>query len=378
MVGATDLDISNKISLLSNLSFDHPLTDAEFYDLEQLLSSSVLLSQVYFKDNIDIASIDKVKSLLELLPNIDDSKVEKYIMKTITNLEREQLDNMNFANIDTWNIAYLIEGNKYEITSLTKYRIVNEWFNQVLEEMDSKEGLSLLDKICYLYNRVKMFHYDASVKYHRLPEIICDKKANSYGYNLLFKELLLRMGVSSLVIRVASLEDNFITLSLIKDDLYKVDGVYIFDPSSDTIFKDQYKNNLARQMNYNFFAITLNKLENLSDNNDFDGVLKILLSPNTDEYNYYLKNYISRFGNSEIKKIEKSFYMSFEDIFNKLNSSDDISKDTIFKIVSKRLDNYPDVIVSKDFLLKTVSENYIARNSELFVNNRVKKKTIES
>ena len=169
MVGATDLDISNKISLLSNLSFDHPLTDAEFYDLEQLLSSSVLLSQVYFKDNIDIASIDKVKSLLELLPNIDDSKVEKYIMKTITNLEREQLDNMNFANIDTWNIAYLIEGNKYEITSLTKYRIVNEWFNQVLEEMDSKEGLSLLDKICYLYNRVKMFYYDASVKYHRLP-----------------------------------------------------------------------------------------------------------------------------------------------------------------------------------------------------------------
>lgn len=378
MVGAIDLDVNSKINLLSNLSFDHPLTDAEFYDLGQLLSSSVLLSQVYFKDNIDIESIEKIKSLLELLPNIDDAKVEKFIMKKLSNDEKVWLTNTNFANIDTWNVAYLIEGNKYEITSLTKYRILNEWFNQIIEELGSLENVSILDKVCYLYDRIKLFNYDSSSKYNRLPEIISNRKASSCGYNLVFKEVLSRLNIPSFVCKTSMNDENFVSLISINDDVYKVNGIYLFDPSSDTIFKDQYRNNLARQMNYNFFAITLDKYNNSFYNGNAIGLLKPLSARNMDEYNYYLNSYIRHFGKSEIERIEQEFNMPFSTFYDRVRDSNDISKDTILKVISKRLDKYPDVFVSKDFLIKTVTENYNMRNTELFSNNYVKRKKMDS
>ena len=139
MIDVMDLNIQNKRILLSNLSFDHPLTFPEINDLINMLSAGTLIGQVYFKDSVDIGSIEQVKLLLEGFPNIDDSRIEKYIMKSIDDREKAILCNMNFQNIDTWNVAYSVDNNKFSITSLSKYRIIDEWFSTTIKEMEEDE-----------------------------------------------------------------------------------------------------------------------------------------------------------------------------------------------------------------------------------------------
>ena len=276
MIDVMDLNIQHKSILLSNLSFDHPLTLSEINDLINMLSSGVAIGQIYFKDSIDIGSIEQIKLLLEGLPNIDDSKIEKYIMKSIDGSEKEILDNMSFQNIDTWNIAYAVDKNKFSITSLSKYRIIDEWFSTTIKEMEESE-LSEFEKICYLYDKVKLFQMDSSNKYSRLPEILSLGMANSYGYNLVFKELLSLCGIPCFNDKYSlDNEEGYITVASVDDEKYDIHGIYLFEPSMDSISKDMYKHGIARRMNYNFFGVPLQKMSKLNGHLEFGKVLKLL------------------------------------------------------------------------------------------------------
>lgn len=368
------IDLNNKNVLLSNLSFDHPLTSIEVNDLINILSSPILLGQVYFRGDIDIKSIEKIKLLLEGMPNIDDSKVEKYIMKSIDTSEKEKINNMNFLNIDTWNIAYSVGVNQFSITSLSKYRLINEWFNSTIKEMN--DDFSPMEKICCLYDKVKLFEYSEEKKYGRVPEIISENKANSYGYNLLFKELLTILDIPA-IIESYETDDgiNYVTLAKIKDSKHDIDGVYLFDPSSDTILKDQYKNNLARRMNYNFFAITLDKLRSLRGNVKPNGLLKPLMSINEEEYKFYLDKYMKRHTIKECSEIEKKFDMPIDQIYLKILNSMNLNDDIRFEIINCRIDEFSQNIKNKDAIKKTLFDNYIDRDRELFEQNSVKLKS---
>lgn len=371
MVDNIGLNINKPVIMMSNLSFDHPLTYEELYNLQILLSSPSIISQVYFKDDIDIESIEKVKLLFEGFPNIDDSKIEKYIMKDLSLEDKQELLEMNFFNINTWNISYNKFDNRYLMTSLVKYKIMDEWFNKVYYELENNR-FNLLDKICYIYDKAKMFEHISDSKYERLPEIICDGKANNYGYNLIFKEFLSKLGIKAIISKISGDEDNYVTIASIKDTEYKVDGIYVFDPSMDTIYKDQYKNNLARRMNYNFFGITMEKLKRVYSKRNMQGLLKVLASDDNMEFNHF-SDLVSK---KEINYIEKEFNMNLNDIFNKINNSKDISNDVMINVMTKTIERYPDDIINKKLLTKTMSDNYTMRNNELFTSKPVKKRNI--
>lgn len=372
MIDMMNLNLKNNSSLLSNLSFDHPLLSNDINDLINILSSNVVIGQIYFKDDIDIESIEKVKLLLEGLPNIDDSKIEKYIIKNISVDEKEQLYNMNFLNIDTWNIAYSIDSNKYSITSLSKYRLINEWFSNIVKELP--KDLSELEQVCYLYDKVKMFEFNSQTKYSRLPEILSLGMANSYGYNLVFKELLSLCGISAEIEKYESnSEINFITMAVINDQKYDISGIYLFDPSLDTISKELYKNKFARRLNYNFFAITLDKLNLLKDEIKPIGVLKVLNTKDENEYNYYLNYYKRQNEDTEITLLEDSFKMKINEVHSKVINSDEIDAEIMCCVFENRINYLPCDSEEKRVLKKTVVENYFDRNSELFYKKSVKK-----
>lgn len=364
MVKLMDLNIENKTKLLSNLSFDHPLSDSELSDLINLLASPINLSQIYFKDDIDIASIEKVKLLLEGLPTIDDAKIEKYILKKIDENDDMILSNMSFLNIDTWNIAYSKDENRCSITTMAKYRKIKEWFN---ESRCLKNSENNFNEVLKMYDRVKLFDYDGKSKYGRLPEIISEGKANSYGYNLLFKELLNMNNVPAILVKVnVDNEINYVTLAHLKDKENDIDGLYIFDPSSDTISKDQYRNNLARRINYNFFGIKLDKFLKQKSNIKEEGILKVLTAPNSFEFEYLLTQYNERNGCNEIREIERVFKTKPKDFYNKLHDTMEIESDIMFGKISNRLAQYNIAGIDKDLFDKTVIENYMLRDNELF------------
>lgn len=372
MISLMDLDVKNKTTLLSNLSFDRPLSDLELGELINLLSSSINLSQVYFKEDIDIKSIEKVKLLLEGLPTVDDSKIEKYILKDISSSDENELANLSFLNIETWNIAYSKEKNRYSITTLAKYKKIKEWFSEARVNVEDKP---LFDKILYLYDRVKLLEYASSKKYERLPEIIENSKANSYGYNLLFKELLNVCGIKASMgcVKVDG-EISYVTLAILEDDDFS--GIYVFDPSSDTISKDQYKNNLARRINYNFFGITLDKLLSQKGNIEPQGILRVFSSSDMEEFDYLLARYNEKNSCNDINAYKQSFGLNEKAIYDALHSSIPVSSEIICSRVINRLESVEPQGIEREFLNKTITDNYYMRDEELFdgLRNKTQKK----
>jgi hypothetical protein len=372
MIDVMDLNIQNKSILLSNLSFDHPLTFSEINDLIKMLSSGILIGQVYFKDSIDIGSIEQIKLLLEGLPNIDDGRIEKYIMKSINDKEKEILNNMSFQNIDTWNIAYAVDKNKFSITSLSKYRVIDEWFSTTIKEMEESE-LSQLEKVCYLYDKVKLFQMDSSSKYSRLPEILSLGIANSYGYNLVFKELLSLCGIACFSDKyILDNEEGYITVAAIDDEKYDIHGVYLFEPSMDSISKDMYKHGLARRMNYNFFALPLHKISSLNGNIEFENILQLLSVEDDMEFKYEVNKYGKRREVKELLDIENTFNISIFEIHSKLHNTSEIGIDTFSRLFNSRVDDYSKNSEEKETLTRTIISNYKDRERELFVNKNVK------
>ena len=371
MIDMMDLSFKNRTMLLSNLSFDHPLLSNEINDLINLLSQGVSIGQIYFKDTIDVDSIEKIKLLLEGLPNIDDRRIEKYIMKSIDEKEKLKLDQMSFQNIDTWNIAYSIEHNKFSVTTLSKYRLIDKWFNNTIKEMD--KDLSDFEKICYLYDKVKLFEFDNSSKFGRLPEIISNETANSYGYNLIFKELLNMCDIPSFIENYElDGEQNYITIAQVKDEKFEIDGIYLFDPSMDTISKEKYKYGLARRMNYNFLGITLDKFSNLNGQVIPSDILKSLMVNDEMEYKHYLDRYKRKYGYRRISEIENSFNSNMDEIYNRLLNSEEISYETTFCIISDRMEIYTKNSGNQETIKKTLIDNYKDRENDLFLKNGVK------
>ena len=362
------LNINKPVMTMSNLSFEHPLSNEELINLQSLLSSPIALSQIYFKDDIDLESIEKVKLLLEGFPTVNDSLIEKYIMKDISEKEKEIFLDMNFSNIDTWNISYHKINNQFSVTSLVKYRKMEEWFREILLNMD--DNLSMLEKMCYLYDKVKMLEYDDDSKYDRLSEIICDGKATSYGYNLIYKELLSRCGIKSVIGKISSRnENNYINLVNVLDDKYNINGIYAFDPSMDTIYKNQYKNNLARKLNYNFFCCTLEKLKAIYPKRSMQDFLRIIASDDVMEFNHVIDLCEEK---EKLELIEDEIGLSLKEMNKLSNNSIDIFDDVFIKIVTKTLERYPQDILDKSSFARVISDNYVARNNELFTNKYVK------
>lgn len=364
--------VNRKIFMMSSLSFDHPLSYMELIDFQNLLISSIGIQQIYFKDNVDFETIERVKLMLEGFPNVNDSKIEKYIMKELNDREKEIVMNMNFVNIETWNISYSKDNNKYMVTSLSKYRKIEEWMSNALYEISSNKH-SLLEKIAILYDKVKLLEYDSNDKYERLPEIISGRKANSLGYNIIFSELLSKIGIKSCVEKIDnSKEKNYVTIAKINDDKYKVDGIYAFDPSMDTIYKDQYKNNLARKMNYNFFSITMDKLKNIYLKRNMEFFLKILCSDDSYEFKHFYNLYESKDSN-DLNKKENIFGSNMEELYNMVTNTNELSVVIMENIMMKSIEKYPNELIDKESFTKVISTNYNERNKELFTNKYVKK-----
>ena len=215
-----------------------------------------------------------------------------------------------------------------------------------------------------------MLEYDDDSKYDRLSEIIGDGKATSYGYNLVYKELLSRCGIKSVIGKISSRnENNYINLVNVLDDKYNINGIYAFDPSMDTIYKNQYKNNLARKLNYNFFCCTLEKLKAIYPKRSMQDFLRIIASDDVMEFNHVIDLCEEK---EKLELIEDEIGLSLKEMNKLSNNSIDIFDDVFIKIVTKTLERYPQDILDKSSFARVISDNYVARNNELFTNKYVK------
>lgn len=364
-IGKTNLFNENDMKYLniSNLFFNHPLTEKEIIELRNIFCSMNSISQIYFCDSIDIKSIEIVKYLLEISPMINDNCIEKYILTT--NIEKDYLLNMNFQNPNSWRVAYEKNKLSYKTTSVLEYRKMENTINDVVNNIKVKK-LSPLETLLLAYDYTKLFNYGCE---NTLPEIIDKRSASSYGYCLLFKEIIERLGFKSLIGNVDSNDSpsNLILVDIL-DEKYNVDGMYFFDPSSDSILKEESNNNdEIRKFNYNFFAITIDKFKENVFGDKLSGVLLYL----SHDYEYDREKFEFNLSKSSKDKLLEVFGLDFKSIHSRIKDTKLISNNILLDLISTNINfNYWKELNID--IKQHIGDNYFEREDKIFKSNNIK------
>ena len=183
--------------------------------------------------------------------------------------------------------------------------------------------------------------------------------------NKLFSYVLTEMGYKTFIGKTNQDGDaSYVTLVLVDDSKYNIHGIYLFDPSMDTLSKEEYKKEDIRRINYNFFMIPLKFMGKLTFNDKLSGILSFL---SIDDYNYSKE----KIDNCKIPRLLKekdklliSFDKDYEDIYNIIKKSKKVDIDKIINIndvlYKNKSENYN----------KMLKDNYSLRKDELFVKDR--------
>ncbi len=342
---------------IQNLSIDHSLTSKEIEEYKDLIFSPNGLKQIYFKDKCDLKTILLIKNLLTISDYVDNFKVEKYVLLDLNNEDYNTLLNESFEYPTTWKLPCEFENDNIVLLDIPKIRFIDSF----IKKFD--DDLSEIEKVMNLYDTIKLFDYDdnSDERYHN---IIKDKKANSKGMNKLFSYVLSKMGYKSFVGKIKSdNEESFVTLVEIHDKKYKINGIYLFDPSMDSLSKDKYLKEDVRKINYNFFGLNIMTMNRLKYKDNLSGILAYLSLDDIDYAEEKMDICQDRNIIREKQKITDIFNLSFNDLYNLLKDTKQISIEKIVKIndalYPNKQEKYNEYLIS----------NYNSRKDELFEKN---------
>jgi len=348
------------------LTFEHPLTMEEKEKIVYEIMGNNQLKQVYFVDEVDIETIEFVKLLLEYSADVMDEHIEKAILMRNNNAIITDILNMSFKNPDTWFVSFKNNGVSYEVVDIPSLRIMEKYLTMAKNKIE-KRASSNLEKILLAYDLVKLLDYSNVDDLSSIPVIIKDKVANSKGFNLLFNTILNRLGVKSYMGEIIANSDiSYITLVNVEDEKYSIDGMYLFEPTSDNLPLKKYKDNGVRRLNYNFFGLSVDSFYDLKTGDELTGILSVL-AIQSDVFRHQRMDILSKRDNGISKRaIEESLGISIDEIYNKCFNAKLIGIDTIMEVIAS-------VCYANDYtenkkldIMSIIKNNYENREQELF------------
>jgi len=325
----------------SAITIDHALTEEEFECLKTLLFSYGRIGQVYFKDEVDAACVNKVKYLLETSSKQDDAQIDKIVLvdeeKSV-----EILSSMVTQNPGSWQIAYQKDENRYKLTTLPKYRNMVSYINRVLTDAGLVD--SQLEKIMVVYDELKKYTILENTYHDKLPDCIAEKRGSQKTLIELFSKVLTTMGITNYPLEYKSSrnKDKSVLLVDVDDEKHNINGLYFFAPLEECS-KDCY----------HFFGITTEKLmryNQLATPSELMGVLAL----EDDEFEHKIKYMRQHKLDSELVKMERKFGMPIEEIRQKNNDSPQIGAKRVYSIYSQK-ENALNIhmLTEKDFVENT-------------------------
>lgn len=353
----------NELSLyfdVQNLSIDHSLSLDEIEEYKDLIFSPNSISQIYFKKGTDKESVELVKNLLSISDYIVDENVEKYVLVDMDKKELEDFLNSSYENPSTWSLPYENNNSSFSMVDIPMFRVLVSYIKSL-----ENENLSPLEMVMKVYDRVKMFDYSSKTEERKLPDIIRTRTANQKEYNELFSYILNYMGFKTFIGTVKSKDGrtSLITLVDIKDSKHQIDGIYLFDPSMDSLSKEDYKDEEIRKMNYNFFGLNVCLINKSKYEDTLSNVLALIALDNYD-YSYdKINSTENKELLKEIKNILSTFNLSYKELYERLRSSLSIDCDKIVEVnnIIKPVDH--EIEKRRSHFIK---ENYKLRKKELF------------
>ena len=354
-LGSIDEELLKYIGI-TNLDFSTPLSSETLEEVKKMAFSVNTLVQVTFRDQVQVKDIETIKHVLELSPMVNDSIVEKMVLRDNNPQDVKELLSFPYENPDTWKLSYNYKDGTYQITSLPNYRMMEEYINIVISSID--KSLSLLEKIKEVYDFVKLIDLD-KLSSDRLPDIIRTRKTSSLGFNNLFKEILTRLSIPVYIVPIKREDIEYVSLIYILDSKYKIEGFYFFDPTSDSLPKALYKNEAFRKINYNFFGLTINQLLNTVGGNDkLQGALEFFKSST---YDFVLR----KIKKTDKDRLEELFKLELLDIYTIVLNTKPIKEEDLMKIVLGTL-HKEDYITLDRNINQLILSNYRLRKEDIF------------
>ena len=354
-LGSIDEELLKYIGI-TNLDFSTPLSSETLEEVKKMAFSVNTLVQVTFRDQVQVKDIETIKHVLELSPMVNDSIVEKMVLRDNNPQDVKELLSFPYENPDTWKLSYNYKDGTYQITSLPNYRMMEEYINIVISSID--KSLSLLEKIKEVYDFVKLLDLD-KLSSDRLPDIIRTRKTSSLGFNNLFKEILTRLSIPVYIVPIKREDIEYVSLIYILDSKYKIEGFYFFDPTSDSLPKALYKNEAFRKINYNFFGLTINQLLNTVGGNDkLQGALEFFKSST---YDFVLR----KIKKTDKDRLEELFKLELLDIYTIVLNTKPIKEEDLMKIVLGTL-HKEDYITLDRNINQLILSNYRLRKEDIF------------
>ena len=343
---------------IQNLSIDHSLSSKEVEEYKDLIFSPNGLKQIYFKDQCDLKTILLIKNLLTISDYVDNYKVEKYVLLDLNDEDYNTLLNETYEYPNTWKLPCEFDNDNIVLLDIPKIRLIDTFVRKLADE-----ELSSAEQIMKVYDTIKLFDYDkeSDERYHN---IIKNKRASSKGMNKLFSYALRKLGYKTFVGRVKSEDgESYVTLVELKDKKYKLDGIYLFDPSMDSLSKDKYLQEDVRRINYNFFGLNIMTMNRLKFRDNLSGILSLLSLEDIEYAEEKMEICQDKSIIRENQKITDIFGLSFSDLYNRLKNTKQISVEKIVKIndvlYPEKQEKYNDYLIS----------NYNSRKDELFEKN---------
>ena len=198
---------------IQNLSFEHPLSIDEIKDFQEMIFSLNKLNSIYFKDDIDLESINKIKHLITM-SGVDDLGIEKIVTTKLSEGDLYRLVFDNYTNPYTWKVAYEKEDNNYLLESIPKLREFLTYLSRI-DLLTDREKLTTLEKILRIYDIVKLLDFSDDDIVRTLPDIIIENKANSSDFNKVFCYILNKIGIPSFLGRIKSKNGKKSAISLV-------------------------------------------------------------------------------------------------------------------------------------------------------------------
>jgi hypothetical protein len=349
---------------IQNLYFDHPLSFEEYDELKEVILGFNNLSQVYFKGTCDLKSILKVKDLLLMSNTVVDSNIEKIITCNLNDTDYDTFINGNFKNPETWSISYYEDGNNYMIDTVPNVREFHSYIERI-KMLVRKENLTPLETVLRIYDIVKLFEYDEKCTDNSLSTIVKTNKCNNDGFNKLFSFILNKLNIPNYVgsIKNSDGEENLITMIMIEDPKYNINGVFLFNPAFDSLDKKNYKDDL-RMINYNYFGLKLEDIDYSKYDEYLTGTLGILAINNYDYAIDRLSHKKDINLNKEFNKMFTTFNTNIKFIYDYAHNNCYIDEEVISELCSNV---YEDTIM--DNFSDIVKNNYLERKKELFNDN---------
>ena len=234
---------------VQHLLINGPLSLKTIECYKNIIFSPNAIRQIYFIGNCDIDTVELVKNLLTISEYIDDDTVEKYVLVNFSEEDLSKLLNSTFENPSTWQMIYYNNDENYRLIDVPRYRSLRAYIQKLYDP-----SLSPAEQLLKVYDEVKMFDFDYSFTSDQISDIITEKKGDAEGLNFLFCYIANKLGFKASLVPVeVDGKKSYISMIEIKDPEYQIDGLYLFDPSMDSLPKDKYEINDVRRMNYNFF-----------------------------------------------------------------------------------------------------------------------------